>query len=114
MGLLLIPLLIGILLSPCLDSKSVWAAIPVAIAILTLPSARGRRWCLYLLVALVGAADASIAPGVAPVPQDSAVRVAGRLIKPPEWRGLGAYLDVELQAIDAEPYRGRARLTEFL
>jgi competence protein ComEC len=27
---------------------------------------------------------------------------------------LGAYLDVELQPVDAQPYRGRARLTEFL
>src|SRR5438105_5767930 len=114
MGLLLIPLLIGILLSPCLDSKSVWAAIPVAIATLTLPSARGRGWCLYLLVALVGAADASIAPSVAPVREDSAVRVVGTLMKAPEWRGLGSYLDVELQTIDAQPYRGRARLTEYL
>src|SRR5438105_4056292 len=114
MGLLLIPLLIGILLSPCLDSKSVWAAIPVAIATLTLPSARGRGWCLYLLVALVGAVDASIAPGVPPIPEDSAVRIVGRLTKAPEWRGLGTYLDVELQTIDARPYRGRARLTEFL
>src|SRR5207237_649722 len=109
MGLLVVPLLAGILLSPCLDSTSVWTAIPVAIAILILPCPRGRKWCLYLLVALVGAADASIAPSVAPVREDSAVRVVGTLMKAPEWRGLGAYLDVELQTIDAQPYRGRAR-----
>ena len=114
MGLLLIPLLIGILLSPCLDSRSVWAAIPFAIATLTLPCPRGRGWCLYVLVALVGAADASIARSVPPVPEDSAVRVVGKLTKAPEWRGPGMYLDVELHSIDAQPYRGRARLTEFL
>ena len=114
MGLLLIPLLIGILLSPCLDSRSVWTAIPVTIVMLTLPSPRGRDWCLYLLIALAGAADASLAPSVPPVPADSAVRVVGKLTKAPEWRGLGTYLDVELHTIDAQPYRGRARLTEFL
>src|SRR5262249_17230727 len=37
-----------------------------------------------------------------------------KLTKAPEWRGLGTYLDVELLSIDAQPYRGRARLTEFL
>ena len=38
MGLLLIPLLIGILLSPCLDERFVWAAIPITIVTLTLAS----------------------------------------------------------------------------
>jgi hypothetical protein len=114
MELLLIPLVAGILLSPCLDSASVWRAIPSAVAVLALPSVQGRWWCLYLLIALAGAADASIAPSVPPVPEDRAVRVVGKLTRPPEWRGLGSYLDVELQNIDALPYRGRARLTEFL
>jgi competence protein ComEC len=113
-GLLLIPLLIGILLSSCLDSKSVWNAIPAAIALLTLPSPRGRWWCLYLITGLVAAVDASMVPAVPPVPEDSAIRLVGKLTKAPEWRGLGAYLDVELHTIDAQPYRGRARLTEFL
>jgi predicted membrane metal-binding protein len=40
--------------------------------------------------------------------------VVGRLVKAPEWRGLGAYLDLELQTVDSRTYRGRARLTEFL
>ena len=35
MGLLLIPLLIGILLSPYLDERFVWAAIPAALVTLT-------------------------------------------------------------------------------
>src|SRR5256885_407511 len=150
MRLLLIPLLIGILLSPCLDERFVWAAIPITIVTLTLASLeaapyracasrleaapyracasrleaapyracasrpRGRGWCLWLLVALIGAADASRVPTVPPVPEDAAVRVVGKLLKAPEWRGLGTYLDVELQSIDTQPYRGRARLTEFL
>jgi len=42
------------------------------------------------------------------------VRLICTLSKPPQWRGLGVYLDVELQSIDARPYRGKARLTEFL
>jgi competence protein ComEC len=114
MGLLLIPLVIGILLSPCLDERAVWIGIPVTLLTLTLPSPRGRGWTLYLLVGLVGAADASMIPTVIPVPEDTALRVIGKLTKAPEWRGLGAYLDLELQSIDAQPYRGRARLTEFL
>ncbi len=114
MGLLLIPLLFGIFVSPCLDSTSVWIAIPVTILMLLLPSGRGRKWILYLLVALVGAADVATIPTVAPVREDTAVRIHGKLTKPPEWRGLGTYLDVQLQSIDAQRYRGRARLTEFL
>src|SRR5437899_6327320 len=115
MGLLLIPLLIGILLSPCLDERFVWAAIPITIVTLTLASLeaapyracasrleaapyracasrpRGRGWCLWLLVALIGAADASRVPTVPPVPEDAAVRVVGKLLKAPEWHGLGTY-----------------------
>ena len=113
MALLLIPLLIGILLSPCVDLTYVRVCIPIVIATLTLPSPRGRGWCLSLLVALIGAVDAK-EERIPPVPEDSAVRVVGRLTKAPEWRGVGTYLDVELQTIDAQPYRGRARLTEFL
>jgi competence protein ComEC len=44
----------------------------------------------------------------------TASRVTGWLTKAPEWRGLGVYLDLQLQTIDRQPYRGRARLTEFL
>src|SRR5437870_5399557 len=114
MALLLIPLLIGILLSPCVDPTRVWICIPIVVLTLTLPAPRGRTWCLYLLVALIGAVDGARDEAIPPVPQDSAVRAMGRLTKAPEWRGLGTYLDVELQTIDAQPYRGRARLTEFL
>src|SRR5262249_13822491 len=32
----------------------------------------------------------------------------------PEWRGPGVYLDVDVLTVDDRPYRGRARLTEFL
>src|SRR5262249_23451265 len=53
-------------------------------------------------------------PIVPPDPGDVASRVVGRLLKSPEWRGLGVYLDVELLSVDARTYTGRARLTEFL
>src|SRR5437870_7375855 len=126
MGLLLIPLLIGILLSPYLDERFEWAAIPAALVTLTFsqgfallasrfaPSPRGRGWTLWLLVALIGAADASMLPAVPPIPEDTAVRVVGKLTKAPEWRGIGTYLDLELQTVDRLPCRGSARLTEFL
>src|SRR5260370_37647688 len=91
MGLLLIPLLVGILLSPCLDSGSVWIAIPATIATLTLPSPRGRGWGLHLLIALVGAADAARIPAVPPVPEDSALRLLEKLTKAPECRARGSY-----------------------
>jgi competence protein ComEC len=42
------------------------------------------------------------------------LRVTGRLSSVPEWHGLGAYLDLQLQSIESQPYGGRARLTEFL
>ena len=110
MGLLLISLLIGIFASPCLDRSSVWAAIPFTMLMLTLPSRRGRTWILHLLVALIGAADASMIATVMPVPTETAVRVVGGLRKAPEWHGLGTYLDLELQSVDDQPYQGRARL----
>jgi competence protein ComEC len=53
-------------------------------------------------------------PLALPDPGDSAARVVGRLSKAPEWRGVGTYLDIELQTVDEQPYLGRARLTEFL
>jgi competence protein ComEC len=46
-------------------------------------------------------------PLAIPDPGDTATRVVGTLTKQPEWRGLGVYLDLQLQT-------GRARLTEFL
>src|ERR1051325_1546242 len=115
MGLLLIPLVFGILVSSCLDVRYVWAGIGVTLVTLILPSPSGRRWCVFLLVGLIGAAaGAASTPAIVPVQTDTAVRVIGTLRKAPEWRGLGTYLDVELHSIDAQPYRGRARLTEFL
>src|SRR5437867_13029164 len=101
MGLLLITLLMGILLSPCLDERSVWIAIPGTIATLTLsqgfalagsrfaPSSRGRAWCWMLLVELTGAVDASMLPAGAPIPEDTVVGVVGNFRKAHEWPGLG-------------------------
>jgi len=68
-----------------------------------------------IAVALVGViAGANQQRTVPPDPGDTAARIVCRLLKPPEWRGVGSYLDVEVQTVDAQPYRGRARLTEFL
>src|SRR5437870_13647567 len=127
MGLLLIPLLIGILLSPCLDERFVWAAIPAALVTLTFshqgfallgsrfaPSPRARGWTLWLLVALIGAAGTSMVPAVPPIPEDTGVRVVGKLTKAPEWRGLGSCLGLELRTVGRLAYRGRAGLTGVL
>jgi competence protein ComEC len=109
MALPLLALIIGILLSPFLDPTSVWICFPLAIVI-----SFARRWCSLIAVALLGAGLGGIQPPVPPDPGNMPVRLVGRLTKPPEWRGVGTYLDVQLQTIDTQPYRGRARLTEFL
>src|SRR5205814_5019550 len=139
MGLLLIPLVFGILVSSCLDVRYVWVGIGVTLVTLALSflgaapyracasrsflgaapyracASRPRGWCVFLLVGLIGAvAGAASTPTIVPIQTDTALRVVGTLKKAPEWRGLGTYLDVELHSIDAQPYRGRARLTEFL
>ena len=119
MAIPLIALIVGIVLSPCLDLTAVWITIFVLIAFtLSSPGGRGfwfrRHLCALLIVVLVGAVDAARMSTVPPDPGDTAARMTGRLTKAPEWRGVGAYLDMELEFVDAQPYRGRARLTEFL
>ena len=109
MAPLLFALLAGIFLSACLDPASVWICLPLAILL-----SLARRWCLPLAVALLGAGVASLQPKPPPDPGDTAVRLIGTLARAPEWHGLGIYLDVRLQSVDAQPYRGQARLTEFL
>src|SRR5262245_6110989 len=75
----------------------------------------GKRWCGLIAVALFGAGIASLTPTPPRNPDDStAARVTGSLIRAPEWRGLGVYLDLQVTAIDGQPLRGRLRLTEFL
>ena len=69
---------------------------------------------LVVLILWILVSSCFRAPLTIPDPGDTAVRAVGRLTRPPEWRGVGTYLDVELLSVDAQPYRGRARLTEFL
>ena len=110
MVLPLIALIVGILLSPCLEPASVWICLPLAVLI-----SFAKRWCGLIAVILAGAGIASLIPTPPTNLDDStAARVIGSLTKAPEWRGLGVYLDLQLTAIDAQPLRGRARLTEFL
>jgi competence protein ComEC len=105
----LIALIAGILLSPCLDQTFVWVGLPLSILLSFI-----RRRCALLATVLIGSSVAAMQPAVPPDPGDTAVRLIGRLRKAPEWHGLGTYLDVQLQTLDSQQYRGRARLTEFL
>ena len=105
----LIALICGIIAAPFLDPHAVWVCFPLACLI-----AVARRWGLLLVFALLGAGVRAGEPMVPPDPGDVAARIVARLVKPPEWRGLGVYLDIELLSVDARPYTGRARLTEFL
>lgn len=102
-------LVAGILTAPYLEPKAVWLCI--------LPSfllSLARRWGVLLLFVLIGAGLRSCEPVVPPEPGNDPVRLIGRIGKAPEWRGIGVYLDVQLESIDGRPYHGRARLTEFL
>jgi competence protein ComEC len=105
----LLALIAGILVSPWLDSLSVWAVLPLAFLV----SVRHRRMTLAA-IGLLGSGLRSLEPPVPAIYTDAPVRLVGVLTKPPEWRGLGAYLDVRVQSVDAQPSYGRARLTEFL
>jgi competence protein ComEC len=73
-----------------------------------------RRPFLLLSVFLLGAGLRSTVPAVPPDPGTDAVRLIGTVTRAPEWRGLGVYLDVQVLRVDDRPYRGRARMTEFL
>jgi competence protein ComEC len=106
----LFALIFGIFLSPCLDPRAIWISLPLAVLI-----SFGKPWCSLIAVFLLGAGLASLTPIPPPDSNDStATRLTGWLNQAPEWRGLGVYLDLQLQTIDAQPGRGRARLTEFL
>jgi hypothetical protein len=109
---LLLPLLAlisGILAGPHLDPTSVWLCLPLTILL-----GVARRPLHFLPVFLLGAGLRDSVPAVPPDPGIEAVRLTGKIVQPPEWRGLGVYLDVEIRTMDGRPYRGRARLTEFL
>ena len=105
----LVALICGIIAARFLDPHAVWVCLPLACLI-----AVARRWGLLLVFALLGAGLRAAEPIVPPDPGDVAARIGARLVNAPEWRGLGVYLDVELLTVDARPYTGRARLTEFL
>src|SRR2546430_10060196 len=94
MALPLLALIIGILLSPCLDSRSVWICLPVAILI-----SFAKRRCALLAVALAGAGLAARQPAVLPDPGDTAARLVARLTKSPAWSGFSDSVDVEFPAV---------------
>jgi competence protein ComEC len=113
MNPLLLPLLAliaGILASPHLVPFYVWLCLPVSIVL-----GLARRPCLLVAIFLLGAGLASTErPAPELPPGTEASRVVGRLLERPDWRGIGAYLDIAIESVDGTPYEGRARLTEFL
>lgn len=111
MALPLLALIIGIILSPCLDPASLWISFPLAILV-----SLHKRWFALVAVALLGGLVGFYrTPAPPPDFADStAKRVVGKLLRAPEWRGPGVYLDLDVQSVDEQKYRGRARLTEFL
>jgi competence protein ComEC len=106
----LLALIAGILASDRLDPRSVWICLPLAVLL-----GFARKRCALLALFLLGAGLRSREEPVPPLsPGTEASRIICRLLHQPDWRGLGVYLDVAVDSIDGVPYRGRARLTEFL
>jgi competence protein ComEC len=105
----LVALISGILAGPYLDPNPVWMCLPLSVLL-----GIARRPLFLLPVFLLGAGLRDAVPTVPPDPGIDAVRLVGKVARAPEWRGLGVYLDVQVLRVDGRPYRGRARLTEFL
>src|SRR6187200_66074 len=106
----LLALMAGILASSHLDARSVWLCLPLAILV-----GCARRPCAILAIFLLGGGLRSLErPAPSLPPGSEASRVVGRLLHRPDWRGIGVYLDLAVDSVDDVPYRGRARLTEFL
>jgi competence protein ComEC len=106
----LLALVAGILAADHLDPRAVWICLPLAVLL-----GFARRPCALIAIFLVGAGLRSREQPVPSLPPgNEASRIVGRLLHRPDWRGLGVYLDVAIDSIDGVPYRGRARLTEFL
>src|SRR5688572_286773 len=107
---LLFALIAGIVASSHIDARAVWLCLPLAVLL-----SFARKRCAWLAVFLLGAGLRSLEQPVPPLPPgNEASRVVGRLLHQPDWRGLGVYLDLGVEFVDDVPYRGRARLTEFL
>src|SRR5436190_13586424 len=105
----LVALISGILSGPYLAPNPVWMCLPLSILL-----GIARRPLLLLPAFLLGAGLRSSVPTVPPDPGSDAIRLVAKVTHAPEWRGLGVYLDVQVLRVDGRPYRGRARLTEFL
>jgi competence protein ComEC len=106
----LLALIAGILVSSHLDASAIWVCLPLTVLL-----GFARKSCALIAIFLLGAGLRSLEEPVPPLPPGTeASRVVGRLLHRPDWRGLGVYLDLRVDSIDGVPYRGRARLTEFL
>src|SRR4029453_10311648 len=110
---LLFPLLsfvAGTLAASRLESRAVWICLPFAILLAIV-----RKPCALLAIFLLGAGLRSQARQSPPLPPGTeASRVIATLVRRPDWRGIGVYLDLDVESVDAVPYRGLARLTEFI
>ena len=106
----LLALIAGIVASSSLEPQAVWLCLPLAILL-----GLAQKKLLLIAVFLAGAGLRSLDRPVQPLPPgEEASRVIGTLSRRPDWRGPGVYLDLHVESIDGTPYRGGARLTEFL
>jgi ComEC/Rec2-related protein len=110
---LLLPLLAfvaGIISSSHLDPRPVWLCLAPTLLLCFV-----RKRCALFVIFLAGAGLRSLELPVPALPVASeASRVEGILLRRPDWRGIGIYLDVQVSTLDGVPFRGRARLTEFI
>src|SRR5262245_21685250 len=106
----LLALIAGILASASLAPTPVWLCLPLAILL-----GMARKRCGLIAVFLLGAGLRSVEHPVPPIPPGAeASRVIATILQRPDWRGIGVYLDINIESVDGRPLRGRARLTEFL
>ena len=96
-------------MGPCVDPISVWICLPFFDPSLIRPPA--MRFAVGLPAGLRSCVIAADRATRSRRHRGAAYRILRRA---PEWHGLGIYLDVQLQTVDGQAYRGRARLTEFL
>src|SRR5262245_14246898 len=85
----------GILASSHLDPHAVWICLPPAVVLGT-----ARKHCMLLAIFLAGSGWRSIERPIPGLPPGSeASRVVGTLLQRPDWRGIGVYLDLDVQSV---------------
>ena len=106
----LLAIVAGIASASALDTRSVWLALPLALAI-----AWARPRLALIAVFLFGAGIRGLQDGRPPYLADDGLpsRVTATLEGAPEYRPPGYHLIVDLESVNRRPVRGKARISYF-